>query len=99
MAGPQAPLGGLHAPLAGPQTPLAGPQTPPTGPQAPLAGPQTPPTGPQAPLAGSQAPLAGQLALRPLGWKVDRHTDAWNFYPYYRNLFPIGAAALLSSET
>ena len=54
-----------------------------------MVGPQTPPTGPQTPPAGPQTP-----------WMDSGWLDGWTeFLPFYRTLSPVGAAALLTSET
>ena len=102
LAGPQTLLAGPQTLLAGPQTPPAGPQTLPAGPQTPQT-PQTPQVSPQTHAAGPQKPLAGPWMD---GWmsrgkngQTDRWTDGRNYFPFNRTLSPLGAAALLPSET
>ena len=51
--------------------------------------------------ASWEGPKASWEALR-AGWEApggDGRTDGWNFSPFYRTSSPVGAAALLLSET
>ena len=61
-----------------------------TGPQAPQASPHSSRAGSQTPLAGPQSPVDGRM---------DGCTDVRNFSPFCRTSSPVGAAALLPSET
>ena len=68
-----------------------------------LTGTQTPLASTQTLLAGLQTPTASEPFGRPMDGRTDGRTDGWidrrNFSPFYRTSSPLGAAALLPSET
>ena len=60
-----------------------------------LEGPEAQPAGSEGQPAGSEGqPEGGPTDVRTYG-----RTDRQNFSPFYRTLSPVGAAALLPSET